>query len=230
MAWEWIQNNPVARNALAGTAIVTGLAGEAWREQRADMKQIRDFMDKNVKAGVSKVLDSDQMAKVKYGAKLPNKFFEEAYGQKGSLGKWLTSRTAKGHFGPVESVLNDPMMKAGIKGARFLNKFSPAGMGMDVYEGVKGATKAYLDVTNTTPALEDLGSKIYDVTHRSGNGGGSDDEGLITKGTVDPPKAPKNLQSAKYNRAKEKRAASTTTAERKKWGTIMKSERARGRK
>ena len=217
MAWEWIRNNPVARNALAGTAIVTGLTGEAWREQRADMKQIRDFMDKNVKAGVSKVLGPDQMGKVKYGAKLPNKFFEEAYGQKGSLGKWLTSRTAKGHFGPVE---------AGIKGARFLNKFSPAGMGMDVYEGVKGATKAYLDVTNTTPALEDLGRKIYDVTHRSGN----DDEGLITKGTVDPPKAPKNLQSTKYNRAKEKRAASTTTAERKKWGTIMKSERARGRK
>jgi len=217
MAWEWLENNPIARNALAGTAIVTGLAGEAWRETRADMNQIRDFMKENVKKpGASKILSEGQWGQTR-GSWLPNKFFEEASGQAGSLGKWLTSRTAKGHFGPVE---------AGIRGAKFLSKFSPAGMGMDVYEGAKGATKAYLDVTNTTSALEDVGRKIYEATHRSGNGGGSDDEGLITKGTVDEPKAPTNLQSAKYNRAKERRAASTTTAEKKKWGTIMKSERA----
>jgi hypothetical protein len=216
-AWDWIKNNPIASTALAGTSLVTGLAGEAWRETRADMKQVRNFMAENIKKpGASKILSEAQWGQTR-GSWLPNKLFEEASGQVGSIGKWLTSRTAKGHFGPVE---------AGIKGARFLNKFSPAGMAMDVYEGAKGATQAYLDVTNTTPALEDLGSKIYDVTHGSGN----DDEGLITKGTVDPPKAPKNLQSAKYNRAKERRAASTTTAEKKKWGTIMKSERARGRK
>jgi len=176
MAWEFIEKHPYLSKALAGGsafgAILTGLVKRQVHEQRAD----REIIDKLIRENKGKPLTAEQLKGAEYrktkGSWQPTKYYEKATGLKGGVLKYLGSVSAPHHFKPVQT-----MLKYGAAGLRMAN---PVGMGEGVYELAKGGTKAYLDLTNTTDALEDLGRQIYEATHPSDNNGG-----LISQGTTD---------------------------------------------
>jgi hypothetical protein len=95
-------------------------------EKSRDIKLVNEYMKQNLASRGSPLLSQSQWAKT-YGSKLPNKLFEQASGQKGSILKWLTGRTSPTHFGPVEKGIKfaksimPTIMNMGSKMAKFPN-------------------------------------------------------------------------------------------------------------
>jgi hypothetical protein len=87
---------------------------------------VKEYMKQNLAARGSPLLSESQWART-YGSKLPNKLFEQASGQKGSILKWLTGRTSPTHFAPVEKGMKfaksimPTIMNMGSKMAKFPN-------------------------------------------------------------------------------------------------------------
>ena len=114
--------------AIAKGLTIAGGSGVAKQvlERSHDIKLVNEYMKQNLASRNSPLLSQSQWAKT-YGSKLPNKLFEQASGQKGSILKWLTGRTSPAHFAPVEKSLQflkgimPTIMNVGSKVAKFPN-------------------------------------------------------------------------------------------------------------
>ena len=114
--------------AIAKGLTIAGGSGVAKQvlERSHDIKLVNEYMKQNLASRNSPLLSQSQWAKT-YGSKLPNKLFEQASGQKGSILKWLTGRTSPTHFAPVEKSLQflkgimPTIMNVGSKLPKFPN-------------------------------------------------------------------------------------------------------------
>ena len=98
-----------------GLTSAASLPALAFAEKQAiakDIKLAESFYNANKAAGRPGTLTAKQWAQTS-GAKLPNTAFEKYAGQPGSIGKWLTARTAPNHFGPVEATIKGAKWAAG---------------------------------------------------------------------------------------------------------------------
>lgn len=146
-------DNPITKYG-GGTSLsaLAGLGVKQFQQRASDINQVKNYLHQNLGGPLSQA----QRGGVQFGSKIPNELARQAYGS-GSWWDYFTKRTSAHHLGPVEGAWKG--------GAKFLSRFSPAGVAMNTYELAKEGTKAYLDLTNTTGALEDVGSKIYESLH-----------------------------------------------------------------
>ena len=131
-----------------GAGIATsGLMAAGVHERNADIKMVEKF----VKANNIGHLTEAQWAQTK-GSKLPNELFERASGQKGSILKWLTSRTSPKHFGPVETAMK--------YGAKALTRASMLGFIASELDYSRGWKNLYMPVSDYTKQYGDRGSLL----------------------------------------------------------------------
>ena len=106
-----LRNNPWTKyGGGASLSALAGLGVKQYQQRASEINQIKNYLHKNLGGPLTQA----QRGAIKYGSKIPNNLFQQAYGQPGSWWKYLTARTMPGHFGPVE---------AGWGGAKTLGKY-----------------------------------------------------------------------------------------------------------
>jgi len=108
--WD-LRNNPWTKyGGGASLSALAGLGVKQYQQRASDINQIKNYLHQNLGGPLSQA----QRTAIQFGAKIPNRLFQQAYDQPGSWWKYLTARTTPGHFGPVE---------AGWRGAKTLGKY-----------------------------------------------------------------------------------------------------------